>query len=443
MRSYWWILPLVFILCSFASLSAYSLAWSEPEPLIVGPTNDVNPIALNDGEGGIWVVWMRHDPDVPYENSLMASHYDGIDWSEPEIVTPDSIALTTCFEAYRPYGATVDGSGMLCVAWYYGEYITGSNDRDPPWGIYTRTRGPEGWSDPEIAYEFPFDIMPVFEIDLTVESDGNIALVWTTQESEWEIFESIYMAERTDAGWSDIYPIAQGSSSITTLDAFFNPRIAPDDSGGVWLTYSEVYLEFDRLEERKIWVCYFRDGVATEQQVISGTGLMDYDSDVTVDPEGKVFVAWTSERQGTKDIYRVSRIDGVWSEPECIADGSPEQSMPSIVSDNRDHDWTAHCWSSGAGATDIRVRRSEAHYPGTGDDVVTSDSTIVDEDPVLLWQESGPIWVFWERRILAGQDLYYSLTDLLCGDADGNVSVTPADGYVVLNYLGGGPGPAT
>jgi hypothetical protein len=30
---------------------------------------------------------------------------------------------------------------------------------------------------------------------------------------------------------------------------------------------------------------------------------------------------------------------------------------------------------------------------------------------------------------------------LVCGDADGNADVTPADGYFILNYLGSGPQP--
>ena len=47
---------LVPILFAPILLNAYSLTWSEPEPLTDAPPSDVHPIPLNDGEGGSWVI---------------------------------------------------------------------------------------------------------------------------------------------------------------------------------------------------------------------------------------------------------------------------------------------------------------------------------------------------------------------------------------------------
>ena len=418
-------------------LTGYELTWTEPAPLYTGPDNDVLPTALYDGTGGIWVLWIRGNPSSPFEYHIMASHYDSLGWGVPEVVTPDSLAMLTCLQDVRPYGATVDSSGNLIVAWYYGDYPIGMG-RDPTWGIYMRTRSQSGWSDPELIFGIP-DITPVFDIDLSTASDGDILLAWCAQGQDAQglwVVESIYMAEKTAAGWSPIYPIVEGYGNSFMLDVFSRPRMVPDNSGGAWLTYSESYWEFDRADEHKVWACYFKDGNCSERQVISGTSNMDVGSDICMDPSGRLFVAWTSERNGTQDVYRAHRWEGSWSSPVGIATGPANQKSPAIQCDGRDIDWIAFCSGSGISPMDIQVSRAEYHEPGSFMDVLISDTLTINDHPEILVIPSGGVWVIWERSEGDDYDLYFSSTNLICGDANGDLSVTASDGFTVLNYIG-------
>jgi dienelactone hydrolase len=60
--------------------------------------------------------------------------------------------------------------------------------------------------------------------------------------------------------------------------------------------------------------------------------------------------------------------------------------------------------------------------------------------------DDGSGWNFefcYGDSLLSGAYIDTAEVRELCGDADGSVSVTPADGYMVLNYLGSGPSPVS
>jgi hypothetical protein len=431
----------------------YLLDWSDPVPFQTGPDADVGPIPLDDGEGGLWLVWMRYDPDLPLEHLLMASHYDGESWTPPETVTPDSLALISYFGIDRPYGATVDDLGNLWVAWYYGDYPVADGRMDPPWGIYSRMRGPSDWCEPELVFDYT-DVTPVLEIDLVTGSDGDLIMSWCCMEQDiqgiWGI-ESIYMAERAETGWSYIYPIAQGYGTSSMQDVFYAPALAADDSGGAWLTYTESHWELERLQEKKVWVCYFSHGTVEEQQVISGTGTTEYDPDIGVTPLGYVLVVWTTERNGNPDIYFTYRSDSSWcGYTDDVITGIAEQTSPSICCDQRNIGWVAYSHEEDLIPAMIRSRRLEYAFGaynqwGILPDYVSRDTTHEETSPSLTSLADGSIWAFWNSStdIQGNWDLISSRTDLLCGDANGDNFVTPADGYVILNHLGGGPYPVS
>jgi hypothetical protein len=426
----------------FGQLNSFYLDWSEPTPLADGPEEDLHPIALTDGEGGIWVVWMRSDTSSPMESILIASHYDGVDWSNEEVITPDSLAPVTVFEIDPPYGATLDSSGNLVVAWYNGPYLV-AGQRETLWGIYMRTRTSMGWEEPEIVYDHTV-ITPVFSLDLTTAADGDLVLAFCAQEQDQQglwVVESIYLTERSDTGWSFIYPIAEGYGNDSLLDVFNIPRIAPDDSGGVWLTYSEHYQEFSLTQERKVWVCYFKDGNPSAQQILSQNGTTDQDSDIVLNPIGEVLVCWTSEREGTRDLYHSIRSEGTWTPDwQLTPYGSAERYMPSVAKDKRTIFWIGYSRTLGPGDPDIWAFREEVGYGSK--DTVTADPAIPQVESDILVTETDSIWVFWHQQD-HDWDIYYSNTYLFCGDSNGDLIVTSSDGYVILNYLGSGPHPVS
>ena len=119
------------------------------------------------------------------------------------------------------------------------------------------------------------------------------------------------------------------------------PRGAIGPEGDLWVAF-----ESNRDGDENIYLRSYRDGNEIDEVRLTASVSDDYSPDVTVDREGRVWVAWVSDRDGRYDIFVRSRTGETWSPPEAITRTDDDAMRPSLTVDTQGRLWAAwYEWS--------------------------------------------------------------------------------------------------
>jgi len=311
---------------------------------------------------------------------------------------PGAASASAPFSAQK--GIAVHGTHVAAV-WAddrtgnYDIYCAWSSDGGKSWGLNTRIT-----DDDTAAWKF--------QPSIAVDPTGGLVVVWVDYRQDKR---KIFFSRSTDYGatWSANVPVdddAQGTAFK------YDPVVAVDNAGVIYAAWSD-----NRNGNYDIFVSRSVDSGATwstNVQVSSDPGSSDQEVPAMHIQGNRIYLVWRDSRNGPyQDLYFSSSADGIsWS---------PEKR----VSDTRGGVVIGRCSLSGSGSSlslawnDDRSGKREIYYIGSPDGGITWDNQAArvnadadgyKQDPFVLVDSAGTIFVTWWDERDDGGDIYLALS---------------------------------
>jgi hypothetical protein len=202
------------------------------------------------------------------------------------------------------------------------------------------------------------------------------------------------------------------------------PAAAADRRGGVWVAYVEHkprgpdVLESYRQRPKgfadlvpkgggdQVRLLRFADGRADEPLDVTGPGLDVWRPAVAIDGQGKVFVAWSENRDGEWQIYgrRYDPTSKAWSETSAVTN-SPHTTNTDVCLATAPDGRIWMAWQSWSGGNaDIWLSQLAGDNPG--DTRHVADSPANEWSPALAIDKSGNIHVAYDSYKHGNYDVF-------------------------------------
>ena len=235
-------------------------------------------------------------------------------------------------------------------------------------------------------------------------SDGKIWVVWHSYRTgNADIFYKVYDP-------SQVHPWSSETRLTTDPNTDMSPSITQAKDGKLWVVWST-----NRNGNSDIFYKTSTDNGTTWSP----------DDNLTADPNedelpsimqtanGTIWLSWSTNRTGNlNDIfYKTSTDNGTtWSPdtPLPVANPAADDYDPSITQTANGNIWV------------VWVRNNDIYYKtyngtdwSSSDDAITGDSDVfLDLDPSITQTSDGDIWVVWDSdRVGEQEDIYYKIYD--------------------------------
>jgi len=341
-------------------------------------------------------------------------------------IVPDSCDLD------REVTATAsDSSGNVWVVWQQGQ--AGSRNIR----LARLADGAETFGD---SVQLTNDDFDQCNAGIAVDADDKLYVVWQGNNTgNW----GIYISTSTDGTkWSTQKKITDSGDNQT------NPAIAVDNSAP---TNAYVVWEDDRNGNSDIYAASSgNDFLTGTVWAITSEQSEQSEPAIAVDANNTVYVVWTDEREGSKDIYGASSGNGPWTNLAVVSDAGNtyNQSSPAIAIE--DTGSRLHLlWADDSGEDyDIFYAQTSGGLPSsplTGSSIV-DDTTDADQlSPAIAVSGSTGddlcVFACWLDERDSDSDLYFvkvgsgSGTNVFIGDGSTNSNQdTPVMGLDKLGY---------
>ena len=333
--------------------------WSSPQNLSKNTSDSGTPLLAVDKNGDVHAVWCDN-ASGKYEIYYAWRASNGT-WSSPQKISQSAYGS-------RPARLTVDGNGMLHLAWYdRGDYWTTEGG-----DVYYACRPSNGvWSN---ALNISNNTCTSASPHLAVEENGTAHVVWPDKPSgNYEIY---YARRESNGSWS----ITRNISS-TPGDSLY-PRVAVDRGRNVHVVWSDKFagqshIYYARCSPGGVWsspqslfssprdlwlpqlvvdksgvvhvmwddgdeIYYARrsgNGTWDSAQNLSNNPGLSRDPKLAVDEGGVVHAVWWDYTVESSKIYYIRRgSGGSWSSPLDLSHNVPYSSQyPDLAVDNSVH----------------------------------------------------------------------------------------------------------
>lgn len=151
----------------------------------------------------------------------------------------------------------------------------------------------------------------------------------------------------------------------------------------------------------------------------------DYAPDITRTSDGKLWLAWSSDRQGSFNIF-VKSYDGIrWSTDRNLTGPPWNDNRPSMVElSNGTYFLVWDSYRDWGGSLNSEIAYSTSNDRGTtwtSPRRLTNDA-FDDQDPEALQTSEGRIWIFWQSKRTGNQEIFYKI--LQGGSSTGDIPLT-------------------
>jgi hypothetical protein len=348
-------------------------------------------------------------------------------------------------DAYKEWFEVLaqDGFDDWEKGWFFGMNILG----DPTLTIDVQSQvaqtidstqipdgcGSSAWTPIQVTTSEFSDGSPVMASDFS----GNI---WATYETGRNVRSNIYSSSYSGTSWS----LAEAVEVRDYWD--LHPSMATDSLGKAWVAYQSFretggnYWNFDiAVSSRAL------DDWASPQIITSGA---DYDVEpaMTVDRGGKIWVVWKGWRTVNQNVNSnifASTYDGLWSSRMTITNDLHDDCDPVVAADTSGKVWVAFSTNRN-GNWDVY---SIYYDNGTWSELIPL-TTDLDDDlaPAMTRDGSGNIWIAWhswrdgDANIYAryydgtGWSAAVQITSDLSNDIMPSISADPS-GEVALTWM--------
>lgn len=191
------------------------------------------------------------------------------------------------------------------------------------------------------------------------------------------------------------------------------PSIIQAADGKVWVAWHT-----DRTGNEDVFYKFF-DGSSWSSETQLTTDLQnDMNPSIMQAQDGKIWVVWETDRKLLdEDIYYRVFDGGSWSGDTPLCTELYPDKNPSITQTSDGKIWVV--WSS------IRTGNPEIFYKTfdgsawSAEHQLTNDQNMDDEDPAIMQAIDGKVWVVWSKKSRAkNDDVYYKTFDGVTWSAD-------------------------
>lgn len=325
----------------------------------------------------------------------------------------------------------IDNNGYIYIVWQ--DYRGGSSSRIYA-QKYSSTTSLPMWGEDVIISTAMNQIIP----DVKVDNNGHLYVAWNDNSNG---NEDSFLVKRNSSDGSDAWSGAKKINTQADSDDQTHPRIAlsrvasPQNIAVVWQddrnTENDVYLKIYDSSKNEI----FTPEVKINSN--SGTdGTEQYEPVLAVNSSDNIFMAWTDERSGNKDVYAQKyNMSGssLWASDIRIGEASASTSAqysPAIAIDTNDYIYAA--WTDERnGNPDVYIQKYNATgTPQWANDLqvgTTSASSSAQSSPSIAVDSMNNFYVAWTDERNGNQDVYAQKFD-----ADG-VPLWPGEIRVNVN----------
>jgi len=281
---------ILFMLVAFIStsiLSSYALNWYSDVRLTIDNYEDFSPAITQTKDGKIWVFW--HSYRISIGNAeLFYKTYDGATWIRDTRLTftPGHDASPTIITA---------SDGKMWLFW--------TSNRTGDYNIYYRTSSNDGasWtSDAQVTTDPASDMRP----SVTQAADGKIWIAWQSDRNGIRTNDDIFYKVYDGVSWS-----ADTQITFSTLPDR-GPSIMKARDGKIWLFWASIkdgaqYDIYYKIYDGALW--------SSDTQLTTNKNWDMLPSAIQA-RDGKIWVAYESDRSGTDDDIYYNIYDGTsWS----------------------------------------------------------------------------------------------------------------------------------
>jgi hypothetical protein len=234
--------------------------------------------------------------------------------------------------------AFADGSPAMATDFSGNIWATYETGRDVRSNIYSNSYSGINWSPAEAVDVYVYwDFHPVMATD----SLGKVWVAWhSLREISGNENLNICVSSRTPGSWA--------SPTIITTGADYDvePSIAVDKGGRVWVVW-KGWRTVNQNVNSNIFARFY-DGSWSSRMTVTDDSYHDCDPVAAADTSGRIWVAWSTNRDGNWDIYSIYYDDGTWSELIPITTDPDDDLAPSMTRDGAGKIWIAwHSWRDG------------------------------------------------------------------------------------------------
>ncbi|NOZ21341.1 MAG: DUF3604 domain-containing protein [Planctomycetes bacterium] len=217
---------------------------------------------------------------------------------------------------------------------------------------------------------------------ITTDAQGNLWVAWIS----WNQKDDEILARKFDGkAWSDPIQVSDGRGQA------FDVQIACDERGKVWV----VWVWFDFAKEQYDLFAGTVNGDKRPKIVrLTDDAAPDMQPSMVTGPDGTVWLAWQSIREGNSDIFLKRLKDGKWSDEIRVSDHPANDWQPEIAVDKAGTVFVA--WDSYRnGNYDIVMKSYRSGKLSPPIPVTTSPD--FEAHASIACDASGRVWVAWDH----------------------------------------------
>lgn len=174
----------------------------------------------------------------------------------------------------------------------------------------------------------------VWRPSVVADADGKVWIVWSDKRAgDWEL-----LARRFDPATGG-FGVERRLTAVPGADV--NPVVARDSQGKLWVAW-QAWRTDGNVAGFEILLGELT-GAEINPQVVSSSQANDWNPSIAADSSGGVWVAWDTYGEGNYDVY-ARRYDGgrPASGPRPVATSARFEARPSIAVDAQDRLWVAY-----------------------------------------------------------------------------------------------------
>lgn len=319
-----------------------------------------------------------------------------------------SLQITTNEFSQGNPAITLDLAGKPWVVWEDGRHIRTN--------LYSSYFDGAEWSTPAAIeiYEY-WDLHPA----ITTDSSGNIWAVWQSLRYQVGYNLNIFASYHNGTSWSSPEFVS------TRFQYDLEPSVTTDRDGKVWVAWKS-WRPYSYGVSAEIMASYF-SGINWSSSIrVTSDTADNCDPAIVADQDGKVWIAWSSNRDGDWNIYSVY-YDGTWLTPTAVTTHSADDLDATMAVDKSGKVWLA--WQS--------YRDGDANVYASCNDgsgwsfpfQITSDPAD-DISPSFSQNSSGRMWISWMSKRCGNWDVLAAWCDGLTWSSPVQVTGDVANDYM-------------
>jgi hypothetical protein len=309
-----------------------------------------------------------------------------------------------------------DGSPALAADFSGNIWATYETGRDVRSNIYSNAYNGINWSPDEAVDVYVYwDFHPAMATD-------SLGKVWAA----WHSLREISGNENLNICVSSRNPTSWAAPTIITSGADYDvePAIAVDKQGRIWVVW-KGWRTVDQKVNSNIFAMFY-DGSWSSRMTVTDDSYHDCDPVAAADTSGRIWVAWSTNRDGNWDIYSIYYDDGTWSELIPITTDPDDDLAPSMTTDGSGKIWIAwHSWRDG----DANIYACCHDGTGWSAPVQVSSDPNNDIMPGISGGPSGQAALAWMSKRNGNWDILASFYDGASWSSAVPISTDPNSDY--------------